>query len=155
VAGRDITAALRSWRRGDPSAEAELVGLVYDDLRAKAAKILSGERPDHTLQPTALVNEAYVRLVDQRAVDWQDRAHFFAIAARVMRRVLLDHARRRCTAKRGGDAARVPLEVVDPAAPERPADVERLDEALRALAAFDPQGAAIVELRYFGGLTVE
>jgi RNA polymerase sigma factor (TIGR02999 family) len=151
-----ITAALRAWRQGDEAAEDELIRLVYPDLHRRAERLLRAERPDHTLQPTALVHEAYLRLLDQKRVDWNDRLHFFAIAARVMRRVLLDHARRRHRQRRGGDAVAVSLDVIaEPAAPSAALDVERLDEALGELAAFDPDAAALVELRFFGGLTLE
>ena len=150
-----ITEALHAWRRGDAGAEDELMRLVYPDLHRRAARALGGERRDHTLQPTALVHEAYLRLVDQRRVDWHDRIHFFAIAARLMRRVLLDHARKRGSAKRGGGVPKISLETAGEVAAGPPAELGELDEALAALAAFDPQGAAIVELRYFGGMTVE
>jgi RNA polymerase sigma factor (TIGR02999 family) len=151
-----ITAALRAWRRGDTAAEDELMRLVYPELRRRAERLLRGERADHTLQPTALVNEAYLRLLAQKRVDWNDRLHFYAIAARLMRRVLLDHARRRHRLRRGGDAEAVSLEAVaEPMAPQAAVDIERLDRALAELQAFDPQGAALVELRFFAGLTLE
>jgi RNA polymerase sigma factor (TIGR02999 family) len=152
-----ITVALRAWKSGDDSAEAELVRLVYPELRQRAERILRSERPDHTLQPTALVNEAYLRLLDQHQVVWQDRLHFFSIAARLMRRVLLDHARKRKSAKRGGGQVLVPLELAGEVAAAAPAvaDLEALDQALERLAAFDPEGARLIELRFFAGLSVE
>jgi RNA polymerase sigma factor (TIGR02999 family) len=131
-----------------------LVPVVYEELRELARSHLRRERANHTLQPTALVNEAYLRVVDQHAADWRDRSHFFALAARLMRQILIDHARRRAAAKRGGDRRRVTL--ADVAHPER-ADVDllALDEALEAFAALDARKAKVVELRYFGGLTME
>jgi RNA polymerase sigma factor (TIGR02999 family) len=128
--------------------------LVYDELRAIAARYLRRERPDHTLEPTALVHEVYLRLIDQKAAEWQDRAHFFAIAAKLMRRILVDHARGRLSDKRGRGTARVSITGVEVAAELTP-DLVALDDALRDLAAFDPDRATLVELRYFGGLTVE
>jgi RNA polymerase sigma factor (TIGR02999 family) len=150
-----ITAALRAWKSGDDSAEAALVRLVYPELHQRAERILRYERPDHTLQPTALVNEAYLRLLDQHQVVWQDRLHFFSIAARLMRRVLLDHARKRKSAKRGGGQVLVPLELAGEIAAPATADLEALDQALERLAAFDPEGARLIELRFFAGLSVE
>ncbi len=155
-----VTELLHAWRQGDPRAEADLLPLIYDELRSRAARYLRRERPDHTLQPTALVHEAYLRLIDQRAVAWHDRTHFFAIAAQMMRRVLLDHARKHGSEKRGGGMRPVPI---DAAALEVPgelpalaqADLVALDAALTALAAFDPERARVVELRFFGGLTLE
>lgn len=145
---------LRAWRRGQRDAADELMPLVYDELRAIAARYLRRERPDHTLEPTALVHEVYLRLIDQKAAEWQDRAHFFAIAAKLMRRILVDHARGRLSDKRGRGAARVTITGVEVAAELTP-DLVALDDALRDLAAFDPERATLVELRYFGGLTVE
>jgi RNA polymerase sigma factor (TIGR02999 family) len=151
-----VTELLRAWRQGDRAAEADLLPLVYGELRARAARALGRERSDHTLQPTALVHEAYLRLVGQEQVDWQDRAHFFAIAAKLMRQILIDHARRHGSAKRGGGREPVSLEVVGEVAGQAPAaDLLALDEALTRLARFDPAAAQVVELRYFGGLTVE
>jgi RNA polymerase sigma factor (TIGR02999 family) len=151
----DVTAMLIAWSRGDSSVEGRLMEAVYDDLRRKAAGILRHESPGHTLQPTALVNEAYLRLVDQRRVAWQNRAHFLAVAARLMRRILVDYARRRRAAKRGGQAARVTLEDFAARPGSTPLDLLELDEALAELAALDPRQARIVELRAFGGLSVE
>jgi RNA polymerase sigma-70 factor (ECF subfamily) len=150
----DVTAMLQAWRRGQRDAADELMPLVYDQLRAIAARYLRRERPDHTLEPTALVHEVYLRLIDQKAAEWQDRAHFFAIAAKLMRRILVDHARGRLSDKRGRGTARVSITGVEVAAELTP-DLVALDDALRDLAAFDPDRATLVELRYFGGLTVE
>ena len=150
-----MTELLRAWRQGDRAAEADLLPLVYAELRARAARALGRERLDHTLQPTALVHEAYLRLVGQEQADWQDRTHFFAIAAKLMRQILTDHARRHGSAKRGGGRRPAPLAAAgEVAAPEAP-DFEALDEALARLGRFDSEAVRIVELRYFGGLTVE
>jgi RNA polymerase sigma factor (TIGR02999 family) len=150
-----VTGLLQAWARGDKDAAERVFPLVYDQLRRLAARQLRGERRGHTLQPTALVHEAYLRLAGQRAPDWPDRAHFFAMAARVMRHVLVDHARRNRAAKRGGSACRVSLE--EATAPDRPLELEviALDEALTELQALDADQAHIVELRFFGGLTEE
>lgn len=149
-----VTKALRAWRGGDPAGDERLLALVYEELHHMAHRFLRGERPGHTLQATALVHEAYLRLVDQRRVDWRSRNHFFAISARTMRRILVDHARGRHRAKRGGGLERVDLgDVV--LGVERPDDVVALDEALTALAGIDPPKAAVVELRFFGGFSVE
>jgi RNA polymerase sigma-70 factor, ECF subfamily len=153
-----VTDLLRRWRSGDRDALEHLMPLVYEELHRIASRYLSHERFDHTLQSTALVHEAYVKLVDQRRVDWQNRAQFFGLAAQAMRRILVDHARLRGRAKRGADATRVPLDLVDPAAPTGgidPADALALDGALQKLEALDPGQARIVELRFFGGLTVD
>jgi len=129
--------------------------VVYGELRRLAQHYLRRERPDHTLRATALVHEAYLRLVDQRAVTWQNRAHFFGVAAQLMRRILVDHARRHHAAKRGGTALKVSLNDVVLAAEERAEDLVALDDALNRLAAMDPRQGRVVELRLFGGLTVE
>jgi RNA polymerase sigma factor (TIGR02999 family) len=151
----DITGLLDDWGRGDPHALDRLVPLVYGELRRVAARQLRREREGHSLQPTALVHEAYLRLVDQRQVHWQSRAHFFAVSAQVMRRILVDHARRRKAAKRGDDVERVSL-AQDIAAPASDAiSVLALDRALERLETADPGLARIVELRAFGGLTVD
>jgi RNA polymerase sigma factor (TIGR02999 family) len=151
----DITGLLDDWGRGDPRALDRLVPLVYAELRRVAARQLRHERDGHSLQPTALVHEAYLRLVDQRQVHWQSRAHFFAVSAQVMRRILVDHARRRKAAKRGDDAERVSI-AQDIAAPACDAiSVLALDRALERLETTDPALARIVELRAFGGLTVD
>ena len=133
----------------------EMMPVVYDELRHLAQKYLSRERPDHTLQTTALVHEAYLRLIDQKAVDWQNRAQFFGIAARMMRRILINHANDRQAKKRQGYAIRVSLDHAVNFFEERELDLAALDEALNELAALDPQQAQIVELRFFGGLTIE
>ena len=153
-ANGEVTALLRDWSGGDQRALERLLPLVYGELRKLAASYLRGERSDHTLQPTALVHEAYLRLVDQRGVDWRNRAHFFGIAARMMRRILVDHARRRQAAKRDGAAYRI-SGFGDPVEPERDPELLALDGALDSLEALDPRQAKIIELRFFGGLTVE
>jgi RNA polymerase sigma factor (TIGR02999 family) len=151
-----ITQLLIAWSDGQHEALEHLTPLVYDDLRRVAARYMRQEAAGHALQPTALVHEAYVRLIDQRQVKWRNRAHFFGVAAGMMRRILVDHARRRRAEKRGGDWERVTL-VEDEVAAEnhREIDVLSLHESLERLATFDPQQARIVELRYFGGLTIE
>lgn len=128
---------------------------LYDDLRHLAAAHLKSERPDHTLQPTALVHEAYLKLIDQRSTDWRDRMHFFAVASRIIRRILVDHARERNAMKRGGGQERVPMEFAELIAGSKGADVVALDDAMTALAEIDERQAKIVELRFFGGLTIE
>jgi RNA polymerase sigma factor (TIGR02999 family) len=152
----DITALLMAWSDGRSEALDALMPKVYADLRRVAAGYMRREAAGHPLQPTALVHEAYVRLVDQKHVQWRNRAHFFGVAANLMRRILVDHARRRRADKRGGDWERVTL-VGDEAIAEsrKEIDVLALHEALERLAAFDPQQARIVELRYFGGLTID
>ncbi len=150
----DFTALLTAWRAGDQSARDRLVGIVYPELRAIARRQLANERGDHTLQPTALVNEAYMRLSRLDRIDWQDRVHFVRMAARLMREILVDHARRHGAGKRDG-GERVPITQVDVAAPAGDIDMLALDAALEGLAAVDPARAQLVELRYFGGLTIE
>ena len=151
----DVTRLLVDWSNGDEQALERLMPLVYDDLHRRAARYLQGERVDHTLQATALVHEAYLRLVDQRRVQWRNTLHFVALAAQMMRRVLTDHARGHRSAKRGGESSKISLE----GAPELPApvqpDVLVVDEALTRLAEFDPGLAQVVELRFFGGMTIE
>ena len=151
----EITGLLRAWSGGDDGALAEVLELVYPELRDIARRCLSGERPDHTIQATALVHEAYLRLVDIRRIRWQDRAHFFAVGARVMRRVLVDYARARDCAKREGAVRRAAFDdaLLFSAAPDPM--VLRLDEALEKLAGFDARKAQVVEMRYFGGLTAD
>jgi RNA polymerase sigma factor (TIGR02999 family) len=155
----ELTELLRSWRGGDRAALDRVIPVVYDELRALAARHLAIERPGHTLQSTALVHEAYLRLAGQQQADWKSRAHFFGAVATIMRRVLVDHARRRGRDKRGGGVAVVPLdetpEVAVQARPDGGVDVEALDGALDRLAALDARQARIVELRYFSGMTVE
>lgn len=145
---------LRQWREGDQRAFEQLTDLVYDELRRMARGYLAGERRDHTLQPTALVHETYLRLVDHKAMAWEDRRHFFAIAATTMRRILVDHARCQRRDKRGGDRPKVSLDAVgELAAPDRAAEVVAIDEALERLAIEDRLKASVVELRFFAGLT--
>ena len=131
------------------------MSLVYDELRKIAGQYLRKERSDHTLQPTALVHEAYLKLVDISDISWQDRAHFFAVSSNVMRHILVDHARARATGKRGGEAERIALEDAISFSNEPDVDLLALDEALKQLAEFDEQQSRIVELRFFGGLTIE
>ena len=152
----DVTRLLVEWRDGNAEALDALMPLVYDELRRLARGYLGRERGSHTLQPTALVNEAYLRLVDQRRVQWQNRAHFFGIAAQIMRRLLVDHARSIRADKRGGGVTRLALDVASFAAAEvRAVDVEELDRALERLAALDERQSRVVELRYFAGATNE
>src|SRR5262245_35906878 len=148
-----VSGLLRAWSNGDREAGEKLLPLVYEELRRRAAAYLRRERADHTLQPTALVNEAYLRLIGQERVAWQNRAHFFGVAAQMMRRILVDHARARRRAKREGAAVRVSLDERIGAAAPPDCELLLLDQALDELAAVDPQQARIVELRYFGGLT--
>ncbi|HWT02451.1 MAG TPA: sigma-70 family RNA polymerase sigma factor [Pyrinomonadaceae bacterium] len=152
---QDVTELLLEWRRGDRAALDRLTPLVYDELRRIAHRYMRQERGGHTLETTALVNEAYLRLAGQQRVEWQDRAHFFAVTAQVMRHVLIDHARRRHYAKRGGAAQQVPLEEAHAMSHERAAELIALDEALEKLAQLDSRKARVVELRYFGGLSLE
>lgn len=149
----DLERLLRSAREGDPRAAQELASLLYSELHELARREMGRERRDHTLQPTALVNEAYLRLFGGGGEPFQDRESFFAAAANTLRRVLVDHARRRGREKRGGGHARVPLEGLELAAPLEDEDLLALDESLGALAAFDPNKARIVELRFFAGLS--
>ncbi len=152
---RSVTALLADWSRGDHTALEQLLPLVYSELRRIAARQLRSERANHTLQPTALVHEVYLRLVDQRQVDWQDRAHFLGVAAQTMRRILVDHARRHIARKRGDGVQCVSIDDAHdvPASQEMP--LLALDHALRRLEEVDPELARIVELRAFGGLTIE
>lgn len=151
----DVTALLWEWGRGNSSALNELLPRVYSELRRIAARQLRAERVGHTLQPTALVHEVYLRLIDQRQVDWRDRAHFFGVAAEVMRRILVDHARRHRAGKRGGGLPGVPLDQAQDAIAPDAIPVLALDHALDRLAELDQDLARIVELRAFGGLTIE
>jgi RNA polymerase sigma factor (TIGR02999 family) len=150
-----VTELLRAWRDGDDGALERLLPLVEAELRRLARAYMRRERRDHTLQTTALVNEAFLRLTDARHVLWEDRAHFLGISARLMRRVLVDHARSRGYRKRGGGAQRVTLSEGLVACPEPPLDVVELDRALHVLEAVDPRKSRMVELRFFGGLSVE
>jgi RNA polymerase sigma-70 factor, ECF subfamily len=151
----DVTKLLKAWSGGDQQALNDLLPAVYQEVRKLARSYLRRERADHTLQATALVNEAYLRLVDQREVEWNNRAHFFGIAAQVMRRVLVDHARMRKADKRGSGEQPVLLDEALVAAPDAHLDLVAVDDALAALAALDPRQAKIVELRFFGGLSIE
>jgi RNA polymerase sigma factor (TIGR02999 family) len=151
----EITRILRAWSGGDREAVDSLMPLVYDELHKVAAQYLRKQRPDHTLQPTALVNEAYLKLIDISSVSWQDRAHFFAVASQTMRHVLVDRARSRNRDKRGGGAQKVSLDEAISFSQGNEVDLLSLDEAMRELAAMDEQQSRIVELRFFGGLTVE
>ncbi len=151
----DLTRVLRESREGRTEAAEELAALLYDELRALARQELAAERPGHTLQPTALVHEAYLRLVGKDGGSFENRAHFFGAATTAIRRVLVDHARRRARAKRGGGVVHLSLDEADPAQPISDAELLGLDEALARLAVLDPPKARIVELRFFGGMTVE
>lgn len=152
---KDVSGLLAAWNEGDQAAQEELLPLVYDELRRLARNHLRRERPNHTLQPTALVHEAYLRLVGEGGATWQNRAHFFGIAARLMRQILINHAEARAAARRGGGAFRLSLGAVDRLAEGPEVDLIALDDALKGLAALDPRQGQIVELRFFGGLTVE
>ncbi|HEY6290388.1 MAG TPA: sigma-70 family RNA polymerase sigma factor [Terriglobia bacterium] len=149
----EITRLLIELKGGNPQAQSELIPLVYEELRRVARSYMRGERAGHTLQPTALVNEAYLRLVEGPAINWQNRAHFFAVAAQLMRRVLVDHARARRAVKRGGNECRVSMDAALAFTGGKDADVLALDEALDRLAERDPRQARIVEIRFFGGLS--
>ena len=152
---KDVTALLQNWRRGDERALDVLMPLVYDELHRLAHRYMVRERADGTLQTSALVHEAYLRLIDGARVDWHDRVHFYAVCARLMRRILIDRARARRAVKRGGDASSLPIEDHDGALPASQDDLLALDEALDRLAKADARKARVVELRYFGGLSVE
>jgi len=151
----EITQLLAEWRDGKQEALDELYPLVYAELHRLARRYMSRERKGHTLQTTALINEAYVRLVDQRNVQWANRSHFFAISAQIMRRILIDHARRHAYAKRGGGARQVSLDETATVINSDLSEFLRLDEALKSLAEFDPRRSQVVELKYFGGLNNE
>lgn len=151
---QDVSAILRAWSDGDRDALDRLTPIVYAELHRLARRYMAGERPGHTMQASALVNEAYMRLVDYNRMRWQNRAHFFAVAAQVMRRILVDHARRR-NAKRGAGMPVVPLDEVVVLDPESSPDLVALDDALKALALVDSRKGQVVEMRFFGGLSVE
>jgi RNA polymerase sigma factor (TIGR02999 family) len=151
----DITGLLGQWQRGNENALNQLTPLVYKELRRLAQSYLNRERPGHTLQGTALVHEAYLRLVDQRQVQWRDRNHFFALSAELIRRILVDHARGKMAEKRGGDQVKLSLEEGMDAPVPGDVDLIALDDALELLARTDPQQSRIVELRYFAGLKIE
>jgi RNA polymerase sigma-70 factor, ECF subfamily len=154
-APQNVTALLQAWGGGDAAALDRLVPVVYEELRRQAQRFLRKEAPGHTLQTTALVHEAYLKLVDQRSARWESRSQFFGVAAQLMRRILVDHARGQKAAKRGGSAIQVPLEEGTAAAQERDVDLLALDEALTRLALIDERQAKVVELRYFTGLGIE
>jgi len=151
---KEVTRLLVDWGNGDQAALDELIPLVYDELRRLAGRYMRRESEGHTLQTSALVNEAYLRLVDQQNVKWQNRAHFFGVAAQLMRRILVDHARSRSRAKRGGGVQMVPL-AEQAGISQELADVIALDDALKNLAEMDPRKSQIVEMKFFGGLTTE
>jgi RNA polymerase sigma-70 factor (ECF subfamily) len=150
-----VTELLIAWGDGDRAALDQLMPLVYEELRRLAHRYIKRERPNHTLQTSGLVNEAYLRLVDQSQLKLKNRAHFFGIAARLMRQILVDYARKRKYAKRGGDAQRIPFEEILIVSDERAADIVALDDALKELSEIDPRQSQIVELRFFGGLSIE
>src|SRR5215210_264046 len=152
---QNLTELLQEWQQGDKSALDKLTPLVYDELRRIAHRYVQRERDGHTLETTALVNEAYVRLIGQQKTAWQNRAHFFAVIAQMMRHILIDYARRRHYIKRGGLAQQVSLDDVSLMTRERAAELVALDEALSELAKLDPRKSRVVELRYFGGLSLE
>ena len=151
----EVTQLLVAWSNGDSAARDALIPLVHDELRRLAHRYMGRERADHTLQTSALVNEAYLRLIDQKDVHWQNRAHFFAIAAQMMRRILVDYARKRRFVKHGGNLQAVSLEQAMIVSPERAAEVVALDDALKILAELDQRKSQIIELRFFGGLSIE
>jgi RNA polymerase sigma-70 factor (ECF subfamily) len=155
VPSHDVTRLLARWRDGDEAALQQLVPIVHEELRRLARRQMARERPGHTLQPTALVNEAYLRLVTLKQMQWQDRAHFFAMGARLMRRILVDFARSRGYQKRGGGAQRVSFTQALDVAEGQATDVVALNDALEALAEVDERRSRVVELRFFGGLSVE
>jgi RNA polymerase sigma factor (TIGR02999 family) len=152
---QEISQLLLKWSNGDEVAHDRLIQLVYPELRRLARQYMRRESPTHTLQTSALINEAYLRLVDQPNTEWHDRAHFFAVAAQVMRHILIDHARSHHYAKRGGGAQHIALDDAAVVNQERAAEFVALDDALRRLAEVDPRKGRIVELRFFGGLTVK
>ncbi len=150
----EVSTLLRAWSEGDQSALEKLTSIVYNELHGLARRYMKGERSDHSLQTTALVNEAYIRLVDYKRMQWQDRAHFFAVSAQVMRRILVDHARRR-NLKRGADVPHVSLEAAAVMGDDQDVDLVALDDAMNKMARIDPRKVQVVEMRFFGGLSVE
>jgi len=152
---QEITQLLLSWSKGDGSALDQLIPLVYPELRRMARAYMNREKSGHTLQTSALINEAYLRLVNQQEIAWQDRAHFYAVSAQIMRHILVDHARRYRRDKRGGGAEHLPLDETPVGCNERAVELMALDDALTRLAAIDARKSQIVELRFFGGLTVD
>src|SRR5438034_2731282 len=155
VSPHRVTQLLAQWSRGDNAALAELTPLVYDELRRLAHHFMEGQRPDHTLQTTALVNEAYLRLADQTNPSWQNRAHFFAVAARAMRQIVVDYARSQQSQKRGGGLLRIELDEAAIVSPAESKEIVDLHEALERLATLDSRKAQVVELKYFGGLNYD
>ena len=155
LAPHQVTGLLKEWSEGDETALEQLMPLVYDELHRLAHQHMRKEGPGHILQTSALINEAYLRLVDQPQIQWQNRAHFFGIAARLMRRILVDDARKRDSSKRGGSLIQIPLDEVNSLAQEQAANVAALDEALQRLETIDARHGQIVELRFFGGLSIE
>ncbi len=155
LCSQELTTLLHAWRNGDQRALDKLVPLVYDELHRLAHRYMLRERAGHTLQTTAIVNEAYLRLIDAQQVEWKDRAHFFAISANLMRRILVEFARSRGRNKRGGDVRKVELDEALVGSPRRGTDLVALDDALTALATMDERKAKVIELRFFGGLSVE
>jgi RNA polymerase sigma factor (TIGR02999 family) len=155
VSSSQVTELLLQWSQGNPAARETLIPLVYDELRRLARQCLASQRPDHTLQSTALVHEAYVRLVKHSSVHWENRVHFFAVAAQLMRRILVDHARKRLAAKRGGNRLTLTLDDAIALPKKRELDLVALDDALNELAELDQRQSHIVELRFFGGLSIE
>jgi RNA polymerase sigma-70 factor, ECF subfamily len=151
----EVTVLLSALKQGDDAAAARLMPLIYDELRRLAGSYMRRERTDHTLQATALVHEAYLKLVEQRSTDWQSRAHFFGVAAQLMRRILVDHARGHSRQKRGGEHAKVSLDEALVFAEQQADEVLAVDDSLNQLAKMDPRQARVVELRFFGGLSVE
>jgi RNA polymerase sigma-70 factor, ECF subfamily len=154
-ASTNVTLLLKRYSNGDRDALAELIPQIYDRLRRLASSYLQRERSDHTLQTTALVHEAYLRLVDQKQVDWNNRNHFFAVAAQMMRRILVDHARKHHSFKRGGSFTRISLDEAAVFSREQPQELIAVDALLTRLASLDPEGSRIVELRFFAGLSLE
>ena len=155
LTSHSVTQMLLDWSEGDREALDKLIPIVYSELRLRAARYLRRERPGHTLQTTALIHETYLRLVEQKDVQWQNRAHFFAIAAQLMRRILVDHARQRDAAKRGGADVTLTLDEAMAVFPGRDVNLMALDETLTRLAEIDPRQSRVVELRYFSGLSIE
>jgi RNA polymerase sigma factor (TIGR02999 family) len=151
----EITQLLRQWSEGDRAALDQLMPVVHQELRKLANGYLRGERPGHTLQPTALINEAYMRLVGQNFPEWQSRKHFYGVAAQLMRQILVEHARGRTASKRGGGGQKLPLDEAINFSQEQAAELVALDDALTALAEFDLRKARAIELRYFGGFSIE
>jgi RNA polymerase sigma factor (TIGR02999 family) len=150
----DVTQLLKKWSKGDQSALDEVIPLVHAELRRLARHYMARENPGHTLQTSALINEAYIRLVDQQNMPWQNRGHFFGVAAQVMRHILIDHARKHCYAKRGGGARKISVDEAMMVNDKRAEELVALDDALKALATLDPRKCQIIELRFFGGLSI-